>query len=555
MADQVTLVQSAAMTAVDFSDVFTAGEAALDTYAWKQLGASTSVSTTTSANSGTGDTVAVTDVTAVVVGGYIQIGTNAPVRVEMTNPFSNTIGIREPQVWASGAVVVTRSVDAVSPPAGTALNTSTGIWNGTPTTLGTSAEQFVRVVDLGGLTQDSNIFDVVVQAAGTTPPVFSGPINNQTYTVNSGGGSFTFNVSGFASGTVDQYLLSPTPAGFSINATSGVITGPTTAFGVFGPFTVTYRNLVNGDTLSNPFTLTVTSDTPPNVVVGRIQDLFTPRNVVISTIDVSSAFSSAQSFSSTANLPPGVTLDNLTGRISGTPTVSGFYPGIVISGTNTQQGTISLPAFDWNVYETGAGYFPVDISGMTFEGGRDPVWNTGYQESPSGKATAIAYRQYPIYEWTVNFELLRHDVDVSELKRLYGLFNAMRGRVGTFLYLDKLFCAVEQEVFGAGDGTTKTFQMVATFKNVGGDGAPEIIQNLNGAPKLFDNGGLLDPTAYSISPTGMVTFGTAPVNGHSLTWTGGFYYRCRFTKDTQSFSEFMSLWWASKGIKFRSVIL
>jgi len=102
------------------------------------------------------------------------------------------------------------------------------------------------------------------------------------------------------------------------------------------------------------------------------------------------------------------------------------------------------------------------------------------------------------------------------VKRLAGLFNALRGRFDTCLFVDPDFNAVISEQFATGDGTTTVFQLTATYKASGGPGAPEIIQNLNGTPALYNNGSLVSGGAYTLSPTGRVTFGTAPANGNPL---------------------------------------
>lgn len=548
MTDTVTLIQSTAMTAVDASASFAAGEAALISYAWYQLGATTPATSAVAASPTPSTSLPVVDASNIAPGDYIEIGTTDAVRVEAVDPFANTLVLKEARTWLLGDLVAERSVDGVAPPAGTALSASTGVWNGTPTTLGTSPDQFIRVTDAGGLTQDTNVFDVIIIAAGAAAPLFAGPISSATFSINSGSGTFTLDVSGYATGQT-AYVLTPAIPGFSING-SGVISGPTTAPGSFGAFTVSYIN-ANGPTDSNPFTITIALDAEPLATVKSLVDQFSARGTAVS-INIAALFTSATAYGSTT-LPPGLSI-SAGGVLSGVLSVSGFYPNIVISGSNTQ-GTVPLPPFSWTVYESGPGYFPIDLPGLTFQGGRDPQWKTGYQEALSGKASAIGYQQYPIYQWALTFELLRNDIVPSELRRLYGLFNGMRGRVGTFLYLDKLFSSVIDETFGVGDGSKKVYQIIAAFSNPGGDGAPEIVQNLNGVPKLYDNGTLLSSGTYLVSPTGIITFTAAPALGHTLSWTGGFYYRCRFLKDSQSFSEFMDDWWECRGLGFRSVIL
>lgn len=200
--------------------------------------------------------------------------------------------------------------------------------------------------------------------------------------------------------------------------------------------------------------------------------------------------------------------------------------------------------------------FPNDIKGLTWAGERVPVWKTGYQESLSGKVSTLRYMQYPVYEWVLNYELLRHDLAPSELLKLSGLFNALAGRWDTFLYQDPLFNAVVDENFGTGTGALTTFTITAKHQNAGGPGASELIQNFNGAPVIKVNGVTqTTPAQYTLGPTGIVTFVTPPANGLAITWSGSFYYRCRVQTDTLSFSEFMTTWWQLRSIRFRSVKL
>lgn len=200
--------------------------------------------------------------------------------------------------------------------------------------------------------------------------------------------------------------------------------------------------------------------------------------------------------------------------------------------------------------------FPNDIQGLTFAGERMPVWKTGYQEALSGKVSTIRYQQYPIYEWVLNYELLRHDLAPSELLKLSGLFNALAGRWDTFLYQDPLFNSVTLESFGTGNGTSTAFPLIARHQNAGGPGADELIQNFSSVPVIRVNGVIqTTPGQYSLGPTGIVTFVTPPANGLPLTWTGGFYYRCRVQTDTLSFNEFMANWWQLRSLRFRSIKL
>lgn len=196
------------------------------------------------------------------------------------------------------------------------------------------------------------------------------------------------------------------------------------------------------------------------------------------------------------------------------------------------------------------------LAGLSFENVRTPIWRTGNQEALSGKESRINYRQYPLYRFDLMYELLRDNVSPSELKALVGLFNEMQGSFDTFLFTDPAFNSVTDEPFGTGNGSTQDFQLIAKYAYASGPGLSEIIQNLNGSIVVKDNGVVKTLTTdYTIGATGLIHFVTAPVSGHALTWTGSFYYRCRFMEDELSVTQFLTNWWKSGSISLRTVKL
>lgn len=197
--------------------------------------------------------------------------------------------------------------------------------------------------------------------------------------------------------------------------------------------------------------------------------------------------------------------------------------------------------------------YPV-LRGLTFNVIRSYVWKSISQEAVSGKETAIGMRQYPRVHFELNYEMLLDRGTTSEIKSVVGLHNQMKGRVDTFLFTDPDFNAITSGTaaqygqFGTGDGSTLIFQLVALYQNSGGPGQPEIIQNLNGAAVLYDNGAAISAANYTIGATGIVTFGSghAPASGHALTWSGSFYYRCRFDDDAISWKKETDKWWTAE---------
>ena len=200
--------------------------------------------------------------------------------------------------------------------------------------------------------------------------------------------------------------------------------------------------------------------------------------------------------------------------------------------------------------------FPTGFTGLQLIQKRTPQWNTQVQSAVSGKESRLNKRSSPLMLYELAFEVLRDDLAVSDFRKLVGFFNAVQGSFDTFLYTDPYWNTVAAHQFGTGDGSTKSFQVTSTFKDATGFGWPEAIQNFNGTPQIFNNGTLQTiTTQYTMSGTGVVTYVTAPGVGVALTWTGSWYYRCRFMDDTLDVTEIMSRWWALKKLAFRSVRL
>ena len=198
--------------------------------------------------------------------------------------------------------------------------------------------------------------------------------------------------------------------------------------------------------------------------------------------------------------------------------------------------------------------YPANLPGLTFGRTRTPMYATGIQSRVSGKESRLSYRAYPLWRYELKYEWLDDRIAVSHLKALQGLFMAMRGRYDSFLYSDPYFNAAAAFQFGTGDGSRTAWPITVRFENSGGPGGDELVQNFNGTPQVYKAGVLQTAGGahYSLDGTGLVTFTAAPTAGQALTWTGGFYYRCRFTDDSLSFEEFAARWWTTRTVSFQT---
>lgn len=188
------------------------------------------------------------------------------------------------------------------------------------------------------------------------------------------------------------------------------------------------------------------------------------------------------------------------------------------------------------------------LAGLMFPVVRSPRWSTKTQTSTSGKETRLALWSYPIWQYTLAYDVLRSDAN-AELQTLAGFFNARQGSFDSFLFNDPDDNSVTLQTFGTGNGSTASFQLSRTF-----GGFLEPVQATNSAPAIYVAGVLKTLTTdYTISSTGLVTFVTAPANAAALTWTGTYYWRCRFMDDAINLEKFMATLWDLKALKFQSI--
>jgi len=170
-----------------------------------------------------------------------------------------------------------------------------------------------------------------------------------------------------------------------------------------------------------------------------------------------------------------------------------------------------------------------------------PQWRTKIQSAASGKEYRSSFFSYPIYQIKLTYEILRATTALPELQQLIGLFNLMQGSFDNFLYSDPTDNSVTAQALGVGDGTTTKFQLVRAY---GANTEP--VMNVNAIAGVYLNG--VATTAYTIDSYGLITFTTAPLAAVVITWTGTYYYRCRFVADSNEFENFMYQLWFIKSL-------
>lgn len=188
--------------------------------------------------------------------------------------------------------------------------------------------------------------------------------------------------------------------------------------------------------------------------------------------------------------------------------------------------------------------FP-DLPGLLPTVTRAPQWKTEIKETPSGREYRGTFMSYPRYRYRLSFGFLRDTAAEPELSQLLGFFNARRGAFDTFLFVDPSDNVVVDQVIGVGDGVTTSFQLVRTY-----GGVIEPVYDPASGYTILVNGGA---SSYTLGALGLVTFVTAPPAGHEVTFTGSFYWRCRFVSDELPFEQFLAQFWAAKSVEFKTV--
>lgn len=188
------------------------------------------------------------------------------------------------------------------------------------------------------------------------------------------------------------------------------------------------------------------------------------------------------------------------------------------------------------------------LAGLSWPIGKVAMFNNIIARAADLSELRGAFASTPVYSFTLSYDLLRDDTTNNELKTLYGFALARQGSFDSFLFLDADDSVATVQSFGTGDAVTTSFQLTRAM------GAfVEQCSNIGLAPSIFVNGVLKTVTTdYTINGSGLVTFTSAPAAAAALTWTGTYYFRCRFNIENtpMGFSHFAQQLWELKTVEF-----
>jgi hypothetical protein len=233
---------------------------------------------------------------------------------------NGTVGVpySRPVQATGGNGTFTWSISAGTLPPNLALDPTTGVISGTPTAPGTFPFT-VRVSDTGGqsATQSLSITITAIPPPPTPPDITTttlppGTVNqpyNQPVVLTGGTGALTWSI-----------VAGALPAGLTLNPTNGAISGTPTVAGT-SSFTVRVQDAAGlfddqglSITINPPAPPDITTTTLPAATIGQAY------NATLQAV----GGTGARTWSIIAgSLPAGLSLDQTTGVISGTPTAPG----------------------------------------------------------------------------------------------------------------------------------------------------------------------------------------------------------------------------------------
>ena len=276
-------------------------------------------------------TLTATNATGTSVGSTLTLTISAAGTVPViTGPIAAPGTVGTAFVYDIAATGSPTSYTATPLPAGLAVNTATGAITGTPTAAGVTIVTLTATNGAG--TSLPVTLTVTVAAAGSAPVITSphtapGTVGTAfvTYTITATNSPTSFTATGL-------------PAGLTLNLATGAINGTPTVAGV----SVVALGATNGiGTGTATLTITVAAaGVAPIITSPTNANIPGAVGVTLVTYPIT-ATGLPTSFSATG-LPPGLTLNTLTGAITGTPTAVGTYT-VTIGATNgTGTGTATI---------------------------------------------------------------------------------------------------------------------------------------------------------------------------------------------------------------------
>ncbi len=336
-------------------------------------------------NEGSGNSVfdaTANPATGTIIGAGFTWTSSAPFDLNfapaVTNPGTQTNAegqvISLPIVATDANPGQTLAYSAINLPAGLAIDAGTGLISGTISATATTGSPYSVVVTV----TDNGTPALNGEAAFTwnvtdlnQPPALTNPGSQ------SSAEGATISLQIVASdpdlGQTLAYSASNLPGGLTINATTGEISGTIAMTAAAGsPYTVILTATDDGSPVLNAqtsFTWNVSNTNQAPVVVSPGNQNDSEGDFVTLPISASDPDSDAFSFGATG-LPPGLSIHNTTGSITGTigaGAAAGSPYSVIVTVTDIPHGASNQAAFTWNVA------VPAPNFALDFDGTNDHV--------------------------------------------------------------------------------------------------------------------------------------------------------------------------------------
>jgi len=200
---------------------------------------------------------------------------------------------------------------------------------------------------------------------------------------------------------------------------------------------------------------------------------------------------------------------------------------------------------------------------------KSPNWATRMQRSVGGRELRTNDYVFPLYTFTLTWEVLRDSWDIrggfgtghgfpfgpntpepyDELRIIWTFYNVQRGAAIPFMFLDSTDYSSRHQsyrdtpntfYFATGDGVTKKFQPLSRLL---APVVPALITSVTpGIPYDVENG------------TGLLLFDTPPAAGVNIGMDYTYVYKVRFATDNLEAENFMYQLWTMKQMKLVSVV-
>lgn len=175
---------------------------------------------------------------------------------------------------------------------------------------------------------------------------------------------------------------------------------------------------------------------------------------------------------------------------------------------------------------------------------KKPMFNTKIMTSVNGRELRASYQAVPKYEISLSLPILRESK--REIQKIEDFFIARRGAFDSFLF--KMPWDNEYECTFNGDGTTTSFQLYKGQLPLGNTETFETEDPLMwdedlGKRMWTDLEARMWDMQYGVSKNGVLTLPVPLAAGDKVTVKGTFYYRCRFSDDSQAFTLFSYRLW------------